>query len=910
MAGGGATIKAKRLNGVVVQGSVAGAAITKFWGTQRVPASLLWYGGFKSISHKKKQGGKGGGSVTQIDYTYTASVILGIAAGPISGVRKVWRDKSVWVDGGTTALAQAKLSLAVGNPGQAVWGYLTTNFPSEAIGYSGIAYAYAADYDLNDSATLGNHSFEAISTIKVSGKDDANPGAILADFIPAVPLWPAGMIASLTDYENYCLAANLLLSPSLDAQRQASEFINEILMASNSDVVWSDGQLKIKPLGDMAITGNGVTWTPDLTPVYGLTDSDFIPSPGDDPVLIDLKRPADAYNYIKVEYLDRTNNYNPQVVPGVDKAHLDEFGRREKTSPYSLKCICETDIATTVAQLIVQRECYQRAKYRFRLPWNYCLLEPLDLVTLTTGNLVNVLVRIESFDETDDGDFEVVAEEMLVGTATAPAITRQENAGYASNLDVAPGNVSTPVIINPPRQLTQAGGYEVWAAVGSTNVNWGGCEVWTSLDDATYELAGNIVNGSRFGVTTSSMGAVADPDTTTVLGVNLATSLGELQPATQDEVDDYATLCLIDSEVIAYRDAALTSAHNYDLDWFHRGLFGTTVASHSSGAPFVRIDETLFVIPYREDQIGKTIYVKFRSYNIFERAAQDLSLLSAYSFTLNPSAATFVDVYARVQYIDNTGRIVDGRGMPVNGPGGAAMTINPTFPLSSTTDSSITSAGCVIDVTNQTYTVPSGSITGLASDTPYAVFWDLDTTSYVAISGSAASYYVDPARYLAIGIQRTQLPGGGFTPPAPPPGGGGGYCPAPDTPILMADMSRRLAGEIVEGDEVWTKHEESGAWGAWPVTAVSTTQAARVALILTDGRRLVATPLHRVLTGDGAWVSLIDLRPGALILGTHPGIVASVEAAEGGPAVRISVAGAATYVSDGILSHNVKPEIP
>ena len=46
------------------------------------------------------------------------------------------------------------------------------------------------------------------------------------------------------------------------------------------------GKLKITPFGDQTISGNGVTYTPNLTPVYEITDEDFIGDKSADPVIV------------------------------------------------------------------------------------------------------------------------------------------------------------------------------------------------------------------------------------------------------------------------------------------------------------------------------------------------------------------------------------------------------------------------------------------------------------------------------------------------------------------------------------------------------------------------------------------------------------------------------------------------
>jgi hypothetical protein len=149
----------------------------------------------------------------------------------------------------------------------------------------------------------------------------------------------------------------------------------------------------------------------------------------------------------------------------------------------------------------------------------------------------------------------------------------------------------------------------------------------------------------------------------------------------------------------------------------------------------------------------------------------------------------------------------------------------------------------------------------------------------------------------------------GGTPPTGSVGsgsGGGGACPAPETPILLADGREILAGDLRVGDRVWTVPEHGGDPGAFHVEAVSVHASERLRTILTDGRALVTSPRHRLRVPDG-WRAVQTFDPGVAIEGLLPGVVKLVEVAEPGPVVKITVGGAHTYVTAGLLSHNVKP---
>lgn len=643
--GGKATISTEetRINAFQVQRSSYGVPLpVLLGGTNRIAANLLWYGGFKAIANttRTSSGGKGGGvKQTNTTYAYKASLVMGICEGPIAAIVAVMRDKSTFTNGAQTAMQQAGLSLGTGEQGQAVWPYLTTNHAAQAIGYSRTAIAYAADYELTSGAGLQNHTFEVQSLTKESDRPDANPRDCVVNFLTdpftGVPGWTADLLGDLDDFATYCRAATIFVSPLLDQQRQASETLKELLEAANAAPVWSEGVLKIKPYGTQAVTGNGETWTPDLTPVYDLTNRDFlVEDDDDDPVRSDLKRRSDAFNFVQVEFLNRARQYAVETMPAFDQAAIEAHAER-KENPVSLHCICDPQVAAVVAQLRLQRICYVRETFEFRLPWTFSLLEPGDYLTLTETRmgLDRQLVRILSIDEDEDGDFTLEAEEVLVGVADAALYAPQAPTGYIGDYDADPGDVTDPVMFTPPSTLTE-GRLELWAAVTGLDANWGGCEMWVSLDGDSYQRVGAITAGARYGVATTALPSAASPDTTNTLGVDLAASAGELLPATQAEADAAVTLFYLGGELLAYRDADLTGTAAYDLSYLLRGLNGSQISAHSIGADFVRIDQAVFRHAFQPEQIGETVYVKFRSFNVFGRALQDLEDLDPYTSTL------------------------------------------------------------------------------------------------------------------------------------------------------------------------------------------------------------------------------------------------------------------------------------
>jgi hypothetical protein len=650
MGGSSTTTKSvgEKIGGLSIQTSLLGKSIPIGWGRGRLSCNLIDYMAFKAIPHTTSSSttsGKGGSSSTTSDttYTYSASIILGICEGPITGIVSVYKDAATFT--GSGALAKAGLSLAVGNYTQTPWPYLTSLFPSHALAYRGLAYAYAQNYDLGTSGGLANHAFEIdFATQLGGGVHDADPKDIITDFLTnanyGVSGWIPGLLGDLSDYSLYCRANNLLLSPVLDEQVAASDFIKTIMDITHSDCFYSEGVLKIKPFGDAAATANGVTWTPDLTPLFDLSEDDF-----SDEVVLEIADQADACNQVQCEFLDRANEYAPAVAPAQDLDNILTYGAR-KQDGQQWHYICDAAVARGAIQLWLQRVLYVRDRYHFDVPEDYIGLEPMDYVTISTVAdemvLDRVLVRIESIDEDEDGPdtvFHVVAEG-LPFTASAALYASTSGDGFRPGVTDDPGNVQTPVLFNAPTSLTTTG-YEAWAAVCGTNAAWGGANVWASFDGLNYSIIGTINAPARFGVVYSATyPSGADPDTTDTLNVDLTASGGSLAPFSNTQADAGASLCLVGNELIAYTAANLVAANKYQLGtYIRRGQRSSAIASHPVGDTFVRLDDAIFRFAYPPENAGQVVHLKFQSVNIYGRELQDLATVTDYTLTLTQNSA-------------------------------------------------------------------------------------------------------------------------------------------------------------------------------------------------------------------------------------------------------------------------------
>jgi hypothetical protein len=641
----------QRLNAIQVNQSAYGNAIPLVYGKTRVPMTLGWYGNFKATPHSAKQsggkgGGGGGGNTT---FTYSAALIGLLCEGIIHTIQTVWSDKEQTT---TTALG---LTIFNGVGTQPVWSYLTTNFPAQAIPYDHTAYVAIGNFDLGGSAGLPNLTFEVVGLLSYSfgSIDDALASDILIDYCidanhgAGFNFLSSGLQGSgVTTWESYCIAMGFFFSPCESSQRAAVDFVNEMMQMTNSAPVWSAGQLNIIPFQDASVTGNGRTYTPDLTPLFAFGDDDYCPSDDEEPITVTRKPASETFNVVNVEFLDRANQYNTAIATAEDSQDVALNGRRVM-STVNLHGITDVAVARQVAQLILQRQLYIRNEYTFRVRADYSLLEPMDLVSITDTPLgiLNKLVRITETDDDEEDFFTITAEEMLVGTASAPRYNWQGAQGFAANYGTAPGSVLTPLIFAMPPLLVDAnGGYELAIAVAGSTGNWGGCDVFMSLDNSVYAYIGTIYGSARYGTLTATMAAGSDPDTSHALQIVLADPTQQLVAGNQADADNLRTLIWVDGEIMAYQYCTLTGAGAYTFTsngnpstgtkYMRRGRYGSANASHASGSSFARLDGALMRVPIDAGMIGQTAYFKFCSFNIYTGGHEDIASVTAYSKVL------------------------------------------------------------------------------------------------------------------------------------------------------------------------------------------------------------------------------------------------------------------------------------
>lgn len=619
---------------------------------------------------------------------------------------------------------------------QEPWSYIQSHWPSDARSYKDVCYIGLPNMQLDSSGTPPQMNFVPrgafagtcplypatisgsytnndgeFETSFFAGYIDADPSLCIFDFLTN-ERYGVGFPINLIDQtslfsttgaidpsigdasvQTYCQAVGFGWSLVLNNSEAAGSILDRLMTNLVVAIVWTGELLKFIPYYDEGASGNPgfgsdnpfnivpKYFRPDITPLMTLTDDFFLQGehPEDEPVTIDRIDPVDAYNYFRVTFRDRTNQYNDNVAEDSDEVSIELYGARVDTARTGDEFSLMT-YASNSATLQLRRAQAIRRKVTFQLPPLFSFFDPMDIIDLTSGILDGFAVRIISIEENDTGALTVIAEEFAAGSGNPTVFPGPvSTVTPVLQTNVPTGDVNPPVIFEPTASALATQGISSPTVViglsGSGGVfdpNWGGATVWVSLDGVSYQTLNDVFTNAPVapgiatqGVLTANLAAYggANPDNTNTLSVNLSESNGVLTSTTSAVASQgVSTLCaIVDSdgclELVAYTTATLVAANSYNLTSLYRGLYGTQPLEHLAGAQFLFINTAVYEANLPAQFVDQTIYFKFTSFNIYNAFQQDLSDVVEY---------TYVPTGAGVDLAGNAILLALEAGTPVN----------------------------------------------------------------------------------------------------------------------------------------------------------------------------------------------------------------------------------------------------
>ena len=278
------------------------------------------------------------------------------------------------------------------------------------------------------------------------------------------------------------------------------------------------------------------------------------------PITYMRKDPLEVYNTVRLDFRDRKNFFNNVPAEAKDEALIELVGPRIDNIGTSDEFTLNV-YAVAAVNARLRRNVSIRRTYRFRLGPLWAWLKPMDIVEIPdpVNFSSTIVVRITSLDDDEDENITVEAEEFPVGTESPTLLPMTDTTPPDQGVSnvIAPPTFPPVMFELPPALLTAwnytADQFILGASGGYDNVfatNWGGCNIWISLDGENYTELGTLTLSSTYGQLAATLPKPSggNPDNIDTLSVNLSPcndSLGSYSVAT---ASTYASLCIVQDE--------------------------------------------------------------------------------------------------------------------------------------------------------------------------------------------------------------------------------------------------------------------------------------------------------------------------------------------------------------------------
>jgi len=142
----------------------------------------------------------------------------------------------------------------------------------------------------------------------------------------------------------------------------------------------------------------------------------------------------------------------------------------------------------------------------------------------------------------------------------------------------------------------------------------------------------------------------------------------------------------------------------------------------------------------------------------------------------------------------------------------------------------------------------------------------------------------------------------------------GGGCPDPDTLIFMPDFLWVRAGDLNVGDSILTIHEHTRDAGTFKILEAERMIQPKVEIEFANGQKLKVSSTHKFLMSDDTWKKVCDISIGECVMGMNHDVIYDLSSKEivsitdigDGEVIKFEIDQAHTYITEGLISHNVK----
>lgn len=308
---------------------------------------------------------------------------------------------------------------------------------------------------------------------------------------------------------------------------------------------------------------------------------------------------------VQVNYTDRSRDYQPGSQPAQRPSLPDPTMYSRDASTIDLtQCVISSDYALQVAEKTIYVVWQERSNYVTKISWEFIYLDPTDVVTWQLSDGSQLASRVAKADI--GADLTQSLSSNSEDTAHYVASGRPSDPGLGFPQQLPPGSSATRLFLfNLPllRDLDDQGrirSVNYWAAGGYGNLQWPGCNLYSTLDGQNFGFIGPDTVECKYGFSNNAL-ADANPyvqDNVNTLNVSMRTQNSDLVSCTYLELMNGSNAALLvnsttmEVEVIQYQTATQNSDGTWDLTGLLRGRRGTDpfTGIHDFGDIFIPLN--------------------------------------------------------------------------------------------------------------------------------------------------------------------------------------------------------------------------------------------------------------------------------------------------------------------------------
>ena len=562
--------EAGRISNPALQSSAYGEPIPIIVGRMRTAGNLIWSNEIVERSSSAGAGKRSGPATTT--YNYTASFAVGLVAGRITAIGRIWADGKIIRTGDGIFLTPIVMRLHDGGPDQSIDPLIAAaQGLSGTPAFRGLAYAVFEDMPLAEFGNrIPNLTFEILADAQT-----IDAGKAMA------------RIAALAGYQGLTVTGSFprLSGHIVGRGGSLAEGLAPLLAMSDGAITADGGLAIVTPAGN------------DKNVPAGIGDAR---RPGDNRSAERLRRAAadTQPGNLELAFYNSDRDYQPGLArvrrssrPGVDQRSI-----ATAMMPGDARQLAISLLATGEAA---------RLEQTIRLPWRWLAMAPGDSITIgESPDLWRVRERrFENFVvHLDLVRVVATVPARAGGTSLVPEILLSEPAGAGDFRD--PASAKPPMPIGPtqlhvldlpalPGALTDMP--RLWVAANGGSGPWRRTGVAVSLDGGTrYSNIGAIADGTIMGIVSVALppGSACIWDRHGVIDVELLTDRDWLEGRSKAQVLAGANLALIGDELVQFSDVEALAPRRFRLRQLLRGRRGTEAAihGHRAGERFIVID--------------------------------------------------------------------------------------------------------------------------------------------------------------------------------------------------------------------------------------------------------------------------------------------------------------------------------